>query len=79
MVQFVAPVLSLAALALAAMVFGCGSSSLLSVMLPAIVHARLYALIWWLYLSRSHRAKRTYELQLRESGAPAAADEPVGA
>lgn len=62
LVQFLVPVLFLIALTTFVKVLGGDSAALVPTMLPALGRALVYGVVWWLYLSRSHRVMRTYEL-----------------
>ena len=62
-VQFVVPLLFFLVL-LGMVQLARGSSGAISaIMLPALARSLLFGVLWWAYLHRSERVKRTFELQ----------------
>ncbi len=62
LVQFLIPGFFLIALTIFVTILGGDSAALLTIMVPALARSFVFGLIWWLYLSRSQRVKRTYDL-----------------
>ena len=69
--QCVVPILFLLGLVAFLKTAGANPDAVIKVMWPAILRALIYGTIWWLYLVRSKRVKRTYELQRQQSGGEA--------
>lgn len=79
LLQFLVPLFFLIALTMFININGGDSAGLLAIMVPALGRAFVYGVIWWLYLSRSHRVKRTYELVRQRAEAPPVTPAPAGA